>query len=208
MTEMLDIYDENMTHLGVKSRDEVHRDGNWHKVFHCWVIYRDDSRQDWVIVQKRASDKQTYPNMLDVSAAGHYEAGETPREGIRELEEELGLFPEFDDLIYAGKRMTAARFDGLIDRELADVYLYICNQALSDYHYQAEELAGLVAINAKEGLRLFSGEVDSIEAPAVGFATSTISVTVEHFIAVNDHYWEKIFLLATRCLNGDSHLYI
>lgn len=208
MAEMLDIYDENLTHLGVKSREDVHRDGDWHKVFHCWVIYRDDDGQDWIIVQKRAPDKQTYPNMLDVSAAGHYEAGETPLEGMRELEEELGLFPEFDDLIYAGRRMTAARFDGLIDREVADIYLYICNQPLSSYNFQKEELSGLIAVNVAEGLRLFTGEVESIESPASGFASDTVSVKKEHFISVYDHYWEKIFLLTTRCLNGEKHLFI
>lgn len=208
MTEILDIYDENMTLIGVKSRDEVHREGDWHKVFHCWVIYRDDTGQDWVILQKRAPDKDTFPDMLDISAAGHYSAGETIHEAMRELEEELGLFPKFEELIPLGVRVGVTKYKNLIDRQFSDVYLYICNQALEDYNYQKEEITGLVALNIKEGLRLFTGEVDSLDVSAIGYENDMVTITKADFIPVHDHYMEKIFLLATRCLNGDSHLYI
>lgn len=208
MTEILDIYDENMTLVGVKSRDEVHREGDWHKVFHCWVIYRDDTGQDWVILQKRAPDKDTFPDMLDISAAGHYSAGETIHEAMRELEEELGLFPKFEELIPLGVRVGVTKYKNLIDRQFSDVYLYICNQALEDYNYQKEEITGLIALNVKEGLRLFTGEIDSLDVSAVGYENDMITITKEDFIPVHDHYMEKIFLLTIRCLNGDSHLYI
>src|SRR5690606_26203377 len=144
---MLDIYDENMTHLGTKSRDDVHRDGDWHKVFHCWVIYRDEAGQDWVILQKRAPDKDTFPNYLDISAAGHYSVGETIQEAMRELEEELGLFSKFEDLIPLGVRIGIAKYGSLIDRQFADVFLYECNQPLQDYKYQQDEISGLIALN-------------------------------------------------------------
>lgn len=208
MTEMLDIYDENMTHLGSKPRDEVHRDGDWHKVFHCWVIYRNEAGQDFIILQKRAPDKDTFPNMLDISAAGHYAAGETIHEAMRELEEELGLFPKFEDLIPLGTRVGVTKYKTLIDRQFSDVYLYICNQALEDYNYQKEEITGLIALNVKEGLRLFTGEIDSLNVPAVGYENDSVTITKTDFISVHDHYMEKIFLLATRCLDSDSHLYI
>lgn len=208
MVEMLDIYDDNLTHLGNKPRPDVHRDGDWHRVFHCWVIYRDAQGADWVIVQRRGADKATFANYLDVSAAGHYAAGESEREGVRELQEELGLDAKFEDLIPAGRRVSAARYAGLIDREVADVYFYICDQPLSDYNYQREELAGLVAIPVSEGLRLFSGEVDQIRIPAVGLERGSISIRVSDFIPTQDHYFHKVLLLARRCLNGESHLLI
>ena len=208
MTEMLDIYDENMVHLGVKSRDEVHRDGDWHKVFHCWVIYRDDAGNDFIILQKRAPDKDTFPNMLDISAAGHYEAGETIREAMRELEEELGLFPVFEDLIPLGIRLGVAKYETIIDRQFADVYFYVCNQALKDYRYQKEEISGLLALNVQQGLCLLTGEVDYLDVDAIGFETDIVRISRDNFIPVQDNYFAKILLLTTRCLNGEKYLWI
>ncbi|GAB5490199.1 MAG: NUDIX domain-containing protein [Phototrophicaceae bacterium] len=208
MTELLDIYDENLTHLGVKPRSEVHRDGDWHKVFHCWVIYRDDEGQDWIVLQKRAPDKDTFPNYLDISAAGHYGAGETIQEAMRELEEELGLSPKFEDLIPLGTRVGVAKYEALIDRQFADVFLYVCHQALADYRYQKEEISGLIALNVEQGMQLFAGQIDSLNVPAVGYENDTTVVTMEDFIPVVDNYMEKIFLLTTRCLDGETQLFI
>jgi isopentenyldiphosphate isomerase len=105
MTEILDIYDDQMRHIGTKERGAVHRDGDWHKVFQCWVVYRDADGRDYLVVQRRGPDKDIYPNYLDISAAGHYQAGETIRDGIREVQEELGIQVSFDDLIPLGVRI-------------------------------------------------------------------------------------------------------
>lgn len=208
MPELLDIYDDNLQHIGTKSRADVHQDGDWHKVFHCWVIYRDAQGDDWVIMERRSANKESFPNKLNVSSAGHYTAGETMRDGVRELEEELGLSPKFDELIPIGRHVAMAKYDGLIDREVADVFFYIYDQPLSAYRFQQEEIVGLVAVKAQQGLKLLSGKVDSITVPATGFSEPMVAITVDDFIPVVDHYWEKVFLLATRCLNGETNLFV
>ena len=73
--ELFDIYDEDMNHIGIKPRNEVHRDGDWHQVFHCWVIGIDPDGLTFMVLQKRAPNKKIFPNMLDISAAGHLSAG-------------------------------------------------------------------------------------------------------------------------------------
>ena len=60
MGELLDIYDENLKHIGVKERELVHRDGDWHRVFHCWIIYRDSVGTDYIVVQRRAPEKSSF----------------------------------------------------------------------------------------------------------------------------------------------------
>ena len=208
MTELFDIYDEDLNHLGVKPRDEVHRDGDWHQVFHCWVIGRDSSDNPFVILQKRAPDKDIFPDKLDISAAGHLEAGETVEDGVRELQEELGLTVEFDELIPLGRRVSTKMYKGLIDCQISNVFLFVCNKPLEDYVYQTEEVSGLVQVSIDDGIRLFSGEAESVVVNAVGFEENEIEITLNDFIITIDNYAYKIMVLAQRYFAGEQHLLI
>lgn len=206
MGELLDIYDENLRHLGIKDRDAVHRDGDWHRVFHCWVIYRDASGRDFMVLQKRGPDKDIFPNMLDVSVGGHYEAGESIAEGIREIQEELGLEVDFDDLVPVGVRITVARFNGLIDREFADNFLLVRDTDIQEYAYQRDEVAGLVAFAIDDALALFAGERETFTAQAVGLGADEVEIGMNDFITLADQPFYKALVVARRCLNGEKHL--
>jgi len=208
VVEYFDIYDEALNKIGVKARDDVHRDGDWHCVFHCWVIYRDESGTDYVIAQKRSANKKIFPEFLDISAAGHYATGETMHDGIREIEEELGLVVNFEDLIPVGRRVGINTYNGLIDREIADVFFYICDQPLAHYVYQKEELAGLIALDVDAGLRLFDHTISEMSAPTVGLGQSTVSISLNDFVPTIDRYFHKILVLTKRCLDGEDHLLI
>ena len=162
MSEYFDIFDEDQRHIGVKARDAVHRDGDWHQVFHCWVIGRDCDDSPFVLLQKRADDKQMYAGKMDLSAAGHLEAGESVRDGVRELEEELGLRVEFEDLIPIGRRVDVKKSHSLVDYQICHVFFYECDRKLRDYVYQADEIAGLLKLPIAEGLRLFAGQCDHV----------------------------------------------
>ncbi|MBC8171514.1 MAG: NUDIX domain-containing protein, partial [Anaerolineae bacterium] len=133
--ELFDIYDDNLVKIGVKPRSQVHRDGDWHRSFHCWVIYRDAAGKDWILLQKRATDKDTYPDLFDISCAGHYSAGENlATTALRELDEELGLKIAFEDLIHIGLRIATKKpSPDMIDREISDVFLLINDQLLTTY---------------------------------------------------------------------------
>ena len=49
-----------------------------------------------MLIQQRQSDKASWPDLWDVSAAGAIEAGESPQmAAMREAEEELGIKPDF-----------------------------------------------------------------------------------------------------------------
>jgi isopentenyldiphosphate isomerase len=74
--EYLDIYNSKGVHLGKELRKVVHQKGMWHKTFHCWIIFRNEAGEDCILMQKRAAKKESAPNKLDSSVAGHYEAGE------------------------------------------------------------------------------------------------------------------------------------
>ena len=56
-------------------------------------IFNSDSE---LLIQKRQSFKETYPNLWDITAGGHVISGETSEEAIeRELFEELGYKYDF-----------------------------------------------------------------------------------------------------------------
>lgn len=207
MTEMFDIYDEDFKHIGVKPRHEVHRDGDWHQAFHCWVIGHDDG-QAFVILQMRGPNQDTFPNMLDISAAGHLQAGETVQDGARELEEELGLSVKFEGLVSLGRRVSTKKYKEMTDCQISNVFLYECDQALTDYDYQASEIDGLVKLRIEDGIQLFSGDVDSVSVEAVGLGEDKIDITREHFIKTLDNYALKILLLAKRYFSGEKYLLI
>lgn len=207
MNEHFDIYDEALTHIGVKPRDEVHRDGDWHRVFHCWVIGRDADGAGYVVLQKRALDRD-YPGKIDISAAGHLEAGERVCDGVREIEEELGLKVAFEDLTALGIRIGATRIGDFVDCQFCHVFLYECNQPLENYCFQNEEIMGLVKLPIAAGLRLFAGEADSVTVDAVGLGGDTIDLTRDDFIHSLDNYVLKMLILARRYFAGETQLWI
>jgi isopentenyldiphosphate isomerase len=211
--EYLDIFDDNMKHIGIASRDEVHEKGYWHQTFHCWLIRRENENH-YVLFQRRGTQKELYPDKLDITAAGHLTSGETPEEGIRELKEELGLPVAFEDLISLGIRCEVAIIGRITNREFCHVYLLASNFPLDAYTLQPEELSGLVQMELYDGMKLFSGEVE--EVPVSGFridekgAKCKIESTVSKvdIIPRLDGYYMKVFIMAERYFQGNPYLSI
>lgn len=80
-----------------KQRHLVHRDQDWHRSVHVWIV---DKHRKLVVLQKRSAKKDTYPNMWDISSAGHIESGDDSKDtAIREVAEELGIECSKDELI-------------------------------------------------------------------------------------------------------------
>lgn len=56
--EHFDVLQEDGTPTGFsKARSQVHRDGDWHRSTHIWVI----AQNGRILVQKRSSLKDTFP---------------------------------------------------------------------------------------------------------------------------------------------------
>lgn len=107
---------------GIKTKPEVHRDGDWHVAAHVWLITPDHR----VLLQRRSTEKENWPGYWDVSAAGHLSAGETPAEGaVRETFEELGLRLDPEELQRLGvaREENVLRDGTYIDRELLEMFI-------------------------------------------------------------------------------------
>jgi 8-oxo-dGTP pyrophosphatase MutT (NUDIX family) len=152
--------------------------------------------------------------MLDITAAGHLESGETPADGVRELNEELGLTATIDQLVYLGVKHDVADIgDHTKNREFADVYLLRDDRLLGEYLLQEEEVSGLVEVEVQDGLRLFSCEVDSVPAHATRLVDGA-AIDFEFYIRRDDliprvdSYYYKVFIMAERYFSGSQYLAI
>lgn len=151
LTEPFDLVDADGAPLGVeKPRGLVHRDGDWHQSVHLWVVFDGDPLR--VLLQRRAYDKDTHPGRVDVSVAGHLRAGESPRDGLREAEEEVGLAVRPEDCVALGVRRSVYIREALIDREIQHVFLVRTAVPFEALRPHPEEVAGLV-LAPLEGLR-------------------------------------------------------
>ena len=137
-----------------KERSAVHRDGDWHGTAHIWLVGRKNGRLQ-VLLQKRSRNKETFPGCFDTSCAGHLSAGDSFEEGaLRELYEELGIRAQASELFYVGLYSYEVKesFGGMdiIDREIAAVYLYQKQVALSELRLQEEEVEAVCWMDFEE----------------------------------------------------------
>jgi isopentenyldiphosphate isomerase len=88
--EKIKIFDDNKNLIGEASRSDVHRIGYWHEAFHCWFI-SNEKGNDYIYLQLSSKNKKDYPNLFDITAAGHLLADETVEDGVRESKEEIGI---------------------------------------------------------------------------------------------------------------------
>ena len=143
MAEMIDIFDGNYTKLGVLERSAVHNQGLWHQTFHCWIA-GERSGYRFVVLQLRSTSKKNYPNMLDITAAGHLETGENPLDGVRELKEELGVSIDTSNLKILGiKHDIADEPNGVHNREFAHVFLLRDDRKLDAYTFKKTKFLDL-----------------------------------------------------------------
>jgi isopentenyldiphosphate isomerase len=160
--EKLKIFDENRNQIGVASREEVHRIGYWHEAFHCWFVSKENDT-DYIYLQLRSNIKKDYPNLLDITAAGHLLENETVEDGIREIREEIGIDFPLDELIPLGVIDYCVIKENFIDKEIANVFLYKSKLNFEDFTLQKEEVAGIVKVRFNDFSKLWFDERDEIE---------------------------------------------
>ncbi|MBP5343765.1 MAG: NUDIX domain-containing protein [Alphaproteobacteria bacterium] len=149
MTECFDVLDEDGQKTGkIKPRAQVHRDGDWHKAVHIWIV----NDKDEVLLQKRSPNKDSNPNMWDISSAGHLTAGDDSLTGaVREIKEELGVDILPSQLVLIGTKRSSSRPSAtFINNEFNDVYLLRLSLDLKKIVLQEEEVAEVKYISLDE----------------------------------------------------------
>ena len=215
MAENIDIYDANLGHKGVMERIKAHKEGEWHRTFHCWVVSTEEGGS--LLFQQRSMKMKNFPGLLDVSAAGHIEAGEAIEEGVRELKEELGIEIDESSLIRLGERVEVAdQANGQRNREYQSVYMYLTSQPISSYKPEEYEVTALVLLNIQDGFKLFRGEVEKVTMKGCSYEINengiwepfTLEATTKSFLPRIQQYYLTSLIMAERLLDGNSILSI
>ncbi|WP_432352940.1 NUDIX hydrolase [Sporosarcina sp. A2] len=165
-SEILNVFNEHHQPIGTATREDVHLLGLWHETFHCWFIGKKNG-QDILYLQLRSPMKKDYPNVLDITAAGHLLATESVQDGVREVQEETGIDIAFNDLYSLGIIPYSITKRDMKDNELAHVYVYRSEYEIKDFHLQSEEVAGISKVAFKDFTDLWGCKCDTI--PSRGF---------------------------------------
>ena len=161
-SELLNIFNEHQVPIGVATRGAVHKHGYWHETFHCWFISRDEN-SEYIYFQLRSEHKRDYPNLLDITAAGHLLSNENVEDGIREVKEETGIEVSIHELIPLGVTEYVVTTSKIIDKEFAHVYLHNYDGSLDDFMVQKEEVSGMFIAQFKDFFDLWMHKSNQID---------------------------------------------
>ncbi|MFJ7512182.1 NUDIX domain-containing protein [Peribacillus simplex] len=199
-TEWLKVFDSDRNQTGVASREEVHRLGHWHEVFHCWFVSR-EAGVDYLYLQHRCAMKKDYPNLLDITAAGHLLAHESVYDGVREIKEEIGIDVSFDELAPLGIIEYHQTKEDFIDKELANVFLYESEHRLDDFTLQPEEVSGIVKVVLNDFEELWTETKDKVNIKGFEMNQAGRRMMIDRFVGRDEFvphdlsYYESIIRL-------------
>ena len=209
--EPFDVITANGNPTGrVKSRAEVHRDGDWHRAIHVWVAGVDVGGAPFLMLQRRSPHKDTWPGRFDATVGGHYRAGESLAEALREVKEEIGIIPNLNDLRPLGVRVCANEAQpGIVDREIQDVFLLRDDRPLENFRPNPAELAALIRFPLQVLVPFLAGETSEIHGesrtPAATRA-EPISARIDDFIPTVDRYFLRVAIAAQQVLRGERYV--
>jgi isopentenyldiphosphate isomerase len=190
MAELVAVVDsETGDVIGEVDRVVAHRDGIWHASIHVWVV--DEAGQ--ILLQQRSFEKDQFPGMWDISAAGHIGAG---TDGFEEVAEELGADVTADDLLFVGIWTVENSSAQSINRERPRVYLWLSGKNATSFEFTDGEVLGLAAVTVSQLRELVAGgSVDADVARPDG--VELVELSGGDLVPLGASYWEALFKALT-----------
>lgn len=206
--EILDIYNDNHELIGTCEKKEAHRKGLWHEIFTCIVI-NPELNKVYLQVKNHKHNKIHDVDLIDITAGGHIQSGETIEDGIRELKEETGLDVKFSDLINLGIRQVATTVNPeYIVREFQNIFLYPTTVKLNELKCADDEVSYFISFDIDELIELLLNERKDI----IGETTEgKINITLKNFIKSyleKDKLYLRLLIASKRYVKGENIKYI
>lgn len=142
MDELIDILTAEGKVTGKTAlKSEAHKNGWFHATVHIWIYTKNEK----ILLQKRALTKKVFPGLWDISVAGHIGAGESVLDAaIREVQEEINLLLTKKELLKIGTRIHTIRHpNGIQDNEHHHVFIAELKVPLTDLKIQETEVESI-----------------------------------------------------------------
>lgn len=202
--EIIDIFNENHKYLGVCEKGLAHKLGLWHEVFNGIIVNKENKS---IIFQiKNAKHNNIHDvDKIEISVGGHYQAGETVEDGIREIKEESGIEINFEDLIYLGERQVSVMVkEDYIVKEFQKIFIIPFNGSITDLKSQDDEVNSFIEFKIDNCLELFLKNKSSI----IGLDSNgkSIEVTLKNFVEAylnGDELYLRLAIVAKRFVEGE-----
>ena len=187
--ELIDILNDDLSLKKTVFKSDAHKNGWLHSCIHVWFYTHDGQ----LLIQKRSPDKETFPDLWDVSVAGHVGSSEPKIDAaIRETAEEIGITITADDLEYIGK-FTERHIHNpdFIDNEVHTVYVCKLKADINHLIIQEEELSEIKLID----IRFF---IETLKKP------NHSSVFVPHYPDYYSFVFEEILKRISKNPNSNK----
>ena len=156
--ELLDLCDEEGNLTGkTRERTLAHKYGSFHRTSHVWIVCKTASSFE-ILLQKRSSHKDSYPDCFDISSAGHILAGyEFKESAVREVYEELGIQITEDELEQIGIRKIihdeVFHNKNFKDRQISRIYIVELEKDTIKFQLQKDEVSDVSWFELEELMR-------------------------------------------------------
>jgi len=198
--QTVDIFDGDMNQIGVATRAGAHKEGIWHKTVHCWFVGLDNGRP-CIWFQQRGNRRKLHCTLMDKTVGRHLKSGESDRDGIESIRNELGIVVSFEHVNYIGVRTSSCIIGENRNREFNSVYLYSFRPAEAKITLNPQEVLGLICFDALSALDLFLERAGSISGRGFfveenGLVERELTVGLSDFVPYPDGYYAKMCQLA------------
>lgn len=149
MDELIDIVTLDGQPTGtVCLKSDAHQNGFLHASVHIWLY----TKKGTILVQKRSKTKDLFPDLWDISVAGHIAANEKPIiAALREIKEEIGCSLNQKDLNYKNTWIEKHKHsNGMIDHEVHHIYLAEITNDITKLTLQKEEVSDVQFISLEK----------------------------------------------------------
>ena len=190
-----------------KTLSKAWDDEDWIGTFNLWILQSVPVPS--IVYQQRSPLSAWAPGKLDVTAGGHYSSGETIKDGLREVREELNINYDFKELTYLGRKIhVSPDVKGRERHNVVDIFFTTDNNSIETYRLQEKEVYAVCTCPISELIKTHTSDNYSFKVQGIKFDSQKfiINVNKESFPYNWDNYHFKIALLAERFLKGEANL--
>lgn len=178
-TEYIDTYNENHQFIGRFEKRKAHELGLWHDVVGALVI-NPSTNEVFFQLKNHRHNNVNDKDLLEITAGGHLQAGESVQDGTREIKEETGLQVSFNDMIKSGIRKCDTD-NNMIIREFQHYYLLPMSIDLQDFDPDDDEVVGFVKLDIPTAIDILVNDTTGIGSMKVNGEIKQCEIKRDNF---------------------------